>query len=157
MRNNIKEYTKICFQCQQKGLIRQNNQKWTILPTNCFERWEVDIVKPLPITRKGNRYIIVIMNYFTKWLEVRLLKVANVNTVATFLYKEIICRFRALRILQNDRRIHFVNEIIWRLIKRFRIQHSLLLPYHLQSNELVKRFNKMLCKGIVKLAKEVNQ
>jgi len=79
-----------------------------------------------------------------------------VNTVAIFLYKEIICRFGASRILQSDRGTHFMNKVIQRLIKRFRIKYSLSSPYHSQSNELVERFNKMLCEGIAKLAKEVN-
>ncbi len=99
MMKDIKEYAKIYFQCQQRGSIRQNNQKWTISLTNIFERWEVDIVEPLSITREENRYIVVAMNYFSRWPEARSLKAANVDTVATFLYEEIICRFGALRIL----------------------------------------------------------
>jgi len=71
------------------------------------------------------------MDYFSRWSETRLLKVANADIVTTFLYEKIICRFEALRILQNDREIHFVNEVIQRLIKRFKIKHSLSLPYHL--------------------------
>jgi len=39
------------------------------------------------------------MNYFSRWSEVKLLKAANADTVATFLYKEIICRFGAPRTL----------------------------------------------------------
>src|SRR6266542_4310813 len=137
--------------------MRQNNQKRTIPPTDIFERWRVDIIRPLPITREGNRYIVVAMDYFSRWLEARPLKAANADTVAMFLYEEIICRFGAPRILQSDRETHFVNEVIQRLTKRFRIKHSLSSPYHLQSNELVERFNKMLCEGIAKLAEEVNQ
>ncbi len=73
-----------------------------------------------------------------------------------FLYEEIICRFGVPRILQSDRGTHFVNELIQRLIKRFKIKHSLLSPYHPQLNRLVKRFNKMLCEGIAKLVEEVD-
>ncbi len=61
------------------------------------------------------------MNYFSKWPEIRSLKIANADTIATFVYEEIICKFGASRILQNDRRIHFVNEVIQKLTKRFRI------------------------------------
>ncbi len=78
------------------------------------------------------------------------------NIVATFLYEKIICRFGVLRILQSDRGTHFMNEVIQKLKKRFRIRYSLSLLYHLQSNELVERFNKTLCKGIAKLAEEVD-
>src|SRR6266540_947842 len=157
MRKNIKEYAKTYFQCQQRGSMRQNNQKRTIPPTDIFERWEVDIVGPLPITREGNRYIVVAMDYFSRWPEARPLKMANADTVATFLYEEIICRFGAPRILQSDRGTHFVNELIQRLTRRFRIKHSLSSPYHPQSNGLVERFNKTLCEGIAKLAEEVDQ
>ena len=61
------------------------------------------------------------MDYFSRWPEARPLKVANADMVVTFLYEEIICRFGASRILQSDRGTHFVNEVIQKLIKRFRI------------------------------------
>ncbi len=96
------------------------------------------------------------MDYFSRWPEARPLKIANADTVAIFLYKEIICRFGAPRTLQSDRRTHFVNELIQRLIKRFKIKYSLSSPYHPQSNGLVERFNKTLCEGIAKLAEEVD-
>ncbi len=97
------------------------------------------------------------MDYFSRWPEVRPLKAANVDTVATFLYEEIICRFGIPRILQSDRGTHFVNKLIQRLTKRFKIKHSLSSPYHPQSNGLVERFNKTLYEGIAKLAEEVDQ
>ncbi len=81
----------------------------------------------------------------------------NANTVAMFFYKEIICRFEVSRILQSDRKIHFINKVIQRLIKRFKIWYSLLLSYHSQLNELVERLNKTFYKEIAKLAKEVDQ
>ncbi len=155
MRNDIKEYAKTCFQYQQRGSMKQNNQKRTISLTDIFERWGIDIVGPLPITREGNRYIVVAIDYFSRWPKVRPLKAANAETVATFIYKEIICRFGASRILQSDRGTHFVNEVIWKLTKKFRIRHSLSSPYHPQSNELVERFNKTLCEGIAKVAEEL--
>ena len=92
--------------------MRQNNRKRTIPPTDIFERQEVNIVGSLPIIRERNRYIIVAVDYFSRWPKVRSLKVANADTIATFLYEEIICRFGVSRILQSDREIHFVNEVI---------------------------------------------
>jgi len=62
--------------------------------------------------RYQNRYIVVAMNYFSRWPEAKPLKVANADIVSTFLYEEIICRFETSRILQSDRGTHFVNEVI---------------------------------------------
>src|SRR6266498_1014073 len=123
--------------------------------TDIFERWGINIVKSLSITREGNRYIVIAIDYFTRWSEAKVIKVANMETVATFIYEEIICRFGLSRVLQNDRRIYFINEVIQKLMKRFRIRHSLSLPYHPQSNGLVKIFNKTLCKGIAKVVEEI--
>src|SRR6266540_2014431 len=95
------------------------------------------------------------MDYFSRWPEARPLKAVNAETVAMFIYEEIICRFGAPRILQSDRGTHFVNEVIRKLTKRFRVRHSLSSPYHPQSNGLVERFNKTLCEGIAKVAEKL--
>ncbi|SRR6266542_5292107 len=106
---------------------------------NIFERWEIDIVRLLLIIKEENRYIVVAMDYFSRWLEIRSLKVANADTVIIFLYKKIICRFGILRILQSDKEIHFVNEVIQKLTKRFRIRYSLLSPYYLQTGKEIQQ------------------
>jgi len=50
------------------------------------------------------------------------------DTIIIFIYKEIIYRFGLLKILQNNKRIHFINKVIQMLIKRL---YSLSLLYHL--------------------------
>ncbi len=55
------------------------------------------------------------MDYFFRWSEAQPLTHANARQVAKFIYEEIICRFNASRVLQNDRGIHFVNEMIQKL------------------------------------------
>ena len=59
MRQEIKDFAKICYRCQQRGLTKQTNQKHIIQSTDIFERWEIDIVRSLPITREENKYIVV--------------------------------------------------------------------------------------------------
>src|SRR5688572_17532367 len=121
MRKDIEEYTKTCWECQQRGTARQNNPKRTIQLIDIFERWGIDIVGPLLATETGNRYIIVAMNYFSRWLEAKAVKKANVETVATFIYEEIICRYDTPKIIQSDQGTYFVNETIRLLTEKFRI------------------------------------
>ena len=149
------EYVKTCYECQQRGTLRQNNVKRTIQLTDIFERWGIDIVGPLLATETGNRYIIVAMDYFSRWPEARAVKKANAETVATFIYEEIICRYGTPKIIQSDQGTHFVNETIKLLTEKFRIRHSLSSPYHPQSNGLVERFNKTLCEGIAKVGETI--
>ena len=65
MRKDIEEYAKTCFECQMRGTPKQNNPKKLIRPNDIFKRWGIDIVGPLPVTEKGNKYIIVAVDYFT--------------------------------------------------------------------------------------------
>src|SRR6266542_5247507 len=156
MTSDIKEYVKSCYECQRRGGPKENNQKRTIVLMDIFERWGIDIVRPLPQIEDGYRYIVVAIDYFSRWSEARPLIHANARQVAKFIYEEIICRFSTPRVLQSDRGTHFVNEVIQELTDKFWIQHSLSLPYHLQSNGLVEHFNRTLCEGLTKVAETIN-
>src|SRR6266511_5801614 len=121
-----------------------------------FERWEFDIVRSLPQTEDEYRYIVVAMDYFSRWPEARPLTHANARQVAKFIYEEIIYRFGTPRVLQSDRGMHFVNKVIQELTDKFRIRHSLSSPYHPQSNGLVEHFNRTLCEELAKVAETIN-
>ncbi len=69
MTSDIKEYVKSCYECQRRGGPKENNRKRTIVPMDIFERWGIDIVGPLPQTEDGYRYIVVAMDYFSRWPE----------------------------------------------------------------------------------------
>src|SRR6266540_2292520 len=81
----------------------------------------IDIVGPLPQTENRYRYIVVAIDYFSRWPEARPLTHANARQVAKFIYEEIICRFGVPRVLQSDRGTHFVNEVIQELTNKFQI------------------------------------
>ena len=104
----------------------------------------------------GYRYIVVAIDYFSRWPEARPLTHANARQVAKFIYEEIICRFGASKVLQSDKGTYFVNEVIQELTDKFQIWHSLSSPYHPQSNGLVECFNRTLYKGLIKVAEIIN-
>lgn len=155
MYRDVKNFVQSCDTCQRQGKPRKQTKIHPITPSSLFDRWGVDIVGPLPVTQNGNRYIIVAVDYFSRWPEAQPLKEANANTVANFLYREIICRFGAPQVLQSDRGTHFLNQVIKELTEKFRIKHSLSSPYHPQSNGLVERFNRSLCQGLAKVSETI--
>ena len=77
--------------------------------TGLWEMWGVDIIGPLTLTPRGNCYIIVATDYFSKWPEAAALPNKNAITVATFLYS-LYCRFGAGDIV-TDQGIEFVNKV----------------------------------------------
>ena len=58
-----------------------------------FQRWRIDIVELLSTTEDENYYIIIVVDYFSRWPKARVIRQTNATTVATFVYKEIVCRF----------------------------------------------------------------
>jgi hypothetical protein len=112
--------------------------------------WGIDIVGPLPETENGNKYIIVAVEYLTKFPEALPLKDIKAKTVAQFIYDQIICRYGAPKVILTDQGASFRNEIIDALCETVNINHKLATAYHPQTNGLVERFNKTLCETIAK-------
>ena len=83
-----------------------------------FSRIGIDFVGPLPKTHKGNRYIIVAMNYLTKWPEAKAVKNAMAENMVDFIYQEIICRHGCLGIILTDQGTHFKNKLMEKLCER---------------------------------------
>src|SRR6266511_3678191 len=154
MKDDIKSYVQTCDQCQRRGKTTDENKLHSIKIKEPFYQWGIDIVGPLTETSRGNKYIVVAIDYFIKYPKARALANANARNVANFLYEDIICRHRCPRKIISDRETHFNNQVIENLLERFKIRHNLSTPYHPKTNELVEKFNKTLCESLAKLNEE---
>ncbi len=130
MYENIREYVQTYDACQRKENLKTNNILYPIELKAPFQRIEIDIIGPLIIMKKGNRYIVTAIDYFTKWLIAKAIKEAITKIISKFIYKKIICKYRCPQVLQSDWETHFVNRIIQDLSEKFRIRHRLSTPYH---------------------------
>src|SRR6266498_1555057 len=148
---DIRGYVQTCDACQRRGNLKANNILHPIEPKTPFQRIGIDIVGPLIIIKKGNRYIVTAMDYFTKWLIAKAIKEATAKTVSKFIYEKIICEHGCPQVLQSNQGTHFVNRVIQDLSEKFRIKHRLSTPYHSQTNGLVERFNQTLCEKLAKM------
>jgi len=141
MYNDTKEYVKSCDACQRRG---QKGGKSYLNPIKVgepFERIGIDFVGPLERTKKGNKYILVVTDYLTKWPEAKAMKEATAENVVKFIYEGIICRHGCPKIILSDRGTHFKNKLVEELCEKFEIKHKLSSPYHPQTNGLVESFN----------------
>jgi len=154
MYEDIRKYVQSCDSCQKRGKNRKNQKMHPIPVGDPFYQIGIDFVGPLPITERGNRYIIVAMDYLTKWPEAKAVPSATAEQVANFLYEDIIGRHGCPHKILSDQGTHFKNKMIAKLLEKFQIQQKFSTPYHPQTNGLVERFNKTLCGALAKLTYE---
>src|SRR5947199_1613985 len=157
MYDDIKGYVKSCDTCQRRG---QKGEKSYLNPIEVrepFERIGIDFVGPLKKTRRGNRYILVITDYLTKWLEAKVMKDAMATNVVKFIYEVIICKHGCPKIILSDRETHFKNKLVEELCEKFEIKYKLSAPYHSQTNGLVEKFNHTLYESLAKVSEKENQ
>jgi hypothetical protein len=153
---DIKSYVKACDACQRRGRPARNNLLHPIPVYSPFYQIGIDIVGPLNRTQRGKRYIVVAMDYLTKWPEARAISEATAENVAKFIYEQIICQHGCPQIILTDRGTHFNNNMLDRLMEKFEVKHLLSTPYHPQTNGLVERFNRTLCESLAKLESRTN-
>src|SRR5436190_6444581 len=157
MYRDIAEYVKRCNSCQRRGNKGGKGYLNPIKVGKPFERIGIDFVGPLDRTEKGNRYILVVTDYLTKWLEAKAMKEATAENVIRFIYKKIICRHGCPKVILSDRGTHFRNKLVDGLCKKFEIKHKLSSPYHPQTNGLVERFNRTLCESLAKVSEKEDE
>ena len=96
------------------------------------------------MSSRHNQYIIIVMEYLSKWAKTNKIKMVNAKQIIIFLYKNIISHLGCPKILVSDIRSYFLNEAIEKMTKLFHINHQKTTPYHLQTNNLAERVNQIL-------------
>ena len=91
MYESIRKYVQSCDTYQRRGRPKTKNELHPIPVDSPFYRIGIDFVGPLPRTSRGNKYIIVAMDYLTKWPEAKAVKDNTAKSVVKFLYEDIIC------------------------------------------------------------------
>lgn len=153
---DIKAYITTCDNCQRFGRPTRTEPLHPIPVGQPFERIGIDFVGPLPRTARGNKYIVVVIDYLTKWPEARALPAASAENTADFIYDDIICRHGAPQTILSDHGTHFKNHLIKHLCEKFKIRHRFSSPYHPQTNGMVERLNRTLCISLGKLRDTLN-
>ena len=88
---DIKQYAESCDACQRRGRSKQNNLLHPIPVHSPFYQVGIDFVGPLPRSKREKRYIIVAMDYLTKWPEAKAVSEATAEAASNFIYEQIIC------------------------------------------------------------------
>ncbi|GKB23355.1 reverse transcriptase domain-containing protein, partial [Tanacetum coccineum] len=129
---------KSCDACQRQGQISHRDE----MPQNAIQVWEifdvwgVDFMGPFPSSR-GNKYILVAIDYLSKWVEAKALPTKDARVVVKFL-KSLFSRFGAPRAIISDRGTHFCNDKFDKVMSKYGVTHRLSTAYHPQTSDYRK-------------------
>ncbi|GKA61046.1 reverse transcriptase domain-containing protein [Tanacetum coccineum] len=112
----------------------------------------IDFMGPFPKSYKFE-YILVAVDYVSKWAEAQALPINDARVVITFM-KKLFCRFRMPKALISDRGTHFCNKIMEKTMKRYGVNHRFSTSYHPQTSGQVENTNRALKRIIEKTVKD---
>uniref|UniRef100_A0A2N9GA19 Uncharacterized protein n=1 Tax=Fagus sylvatica TaxID=28930 RepID=A0A2N9GA19_FAGSY len=143
-------YTRACNKCQRFGnLIHSPPEVLTpITALWPFAQWGLDIMGPFPVGRKQLKFLVVGIDYFTKWVEAEPLATITEKNIRGFVWKVIICRFGILRVFISDNGRQFDNSPFREFCEELGIRNHYSSPGHPQANGQVEVINRSLLKII---------
>ena len=155
MRADVRRYCRGCLVCVSrrgpgKGL---RPPLHPIAVGEPFHRVAVDVLQ-LPKTVNGNQYVIVFMDYLTKWPEAFAAADQTAETIARLFVEQIICRHGIPQELLSDRGQNFLSNLIQEICKVLQVKKLNTSGYHPQTDGLVEKFNSTLIEMIAKCAAE---
>nr|GFA91725.1 reverse transcriptase domain-containing protein [Tanacetum cinerariifolium] len=104
-----------------------------------FDVWGIEFMGPFP-SSKGNKYILVAVDYLSKWVEAKALPMNDARVVVKFL-KSLFSRFGTPKAIISDRGTHFCNDQFSRVMAKYGVTHRLSTAYHPQTSRQVEVTN----------------
>ena len=152
---DCKEYIRNCPACKLENVHFAQPQGMRSIPINdqSFFRVGIDLMGPLQTSTSGNKYVVVAVDYLTKWPEVAAIPDKTSKTVAEFFLRDIIARHGCPKEVLSDNGSEFFGEFD-QLLQNWYIDHRLTSPNHPQANGLVERFNGTLGSALRKCVAE---
>nr|GEU45367.1 reverse transcriptase domain-containing protein [Tanacetum cinerariifolium] len=133
-----------CDACQRQGKISQRDE----MPQNAiqvcesFDVWGIDFMGPFSSSR-GNKYILMAVDYLSKWVEAKALPINDARVVVKIL-KSLFARFGTPCAIISDRGTYFCNEKFAKVMLKYGVTHRLSTAYHPQTSGQVEVSNRRL-------------
>jgi hypothetical protein len=130
------ESIKKCHPCQifSRKMRAHPTPMFLVIIVGPFTKWGIDYTTCNPPSARGHRYIIVVVDYFMKWVEAMPMFKGDGETIALFLFNQIIARFGVPREIVTNHGSHFQNQMMTELTSKLGFRKEHLSPYYPQEN-----------------------
>nr|CAN74623.1 hypothetical protein VITISV_024821 [Vitis vinifera] len=146
-----------CDRCQRLGKLTRRNMMPLnpILIVDVFDVWGIDFMGPFPMSF-GHSYILVEVDYVSKWVEAIPCRSNDHKVVLKFLKDNIFARFGVPKAIISDGGTHFCNKPFETLLAKYGVKHKVATPYHPQTSGQVELANREI-KNILMKVVNVNR
>ncbi|XP_015057591.1 uncharacterized protein K02A2.6-like [Solanum pennellii] len=123
-----------------------------------FVAWGMDVIRPIePKASNGHRFILVAIDYFTKWVEAVTFKSVTKKVVVDFIHFNIICRFGIPKVIITDNAANLNSHLMQEACYQFKIEHRNSTPYRPKANGAVEASDKNIKKILRKMVQSSRQ
>jgi hypothetical protein len=141
-----------CENCQKCARDQKQPSSLTqlIQPTWPLQMWGLDLLGPLPPAQGNLKYVLVAVEYISKWSEAKPLPTITLATVQKFFWQNIVCRFGVPKAITVDNGTQFHAESFKTFCDQIGTKIHFASVRHPKSNGLVERANGIIITGIMK-------
>nr|GFA69602.1 reverse transcriptase domain-containing protein [Tanacetum cinerariifolium] len=150
MHKDARDMIRKCNDCQiHRPVTRHPQQSLSLITAPWpFYKWGIDIACPFPEGPGKVKFLIVAMDYFTKWIEAKAVATITGGQVKKFVWDNIVCRFGIPGEIISDNSKQFADNPFKDWCDKLNITQRFASVKHPQSNGLVERVNRSLGEGI---------
>uniref|UniRef100_A0A2N9I5E6 Uncharacterized protein n=1 Tax=Fagus sylvatica TaxID=28930 RepID=A0A2N9I5E6_FAGSY len=148
------QHVQTCHKCQMYQNSKNAPPQYlhTMASPWPFSAWGMDVIGAItPKASNGHEFILVAIDYFTKWVEACSFKNVTQVAVTRFVKNNIICRYGMPEMLITDNASNLNNRMMDQLCQQFKIQHHNSAPYRPKMNGAVEAANKNVKKILSKM------
>ncbi|GKC01835.1 reverse transcriptase domain-containing protein [Tanacetum coccineum] len=150
MHEDARKLIQACQDCQvHKPIPRNPQQKLRPITSSWpFYKWGIDIAGPFPEGPEKVKFLIVAIDYFTKWIKAKPVATITGSQIKKFMWDNIVCRFGLPGEIISDNRKQFQDNPFKDWCEKLCIRQHFASVKHPQTNGLVERANRSLGEGI---------
>ena len=155
-KQDVEDWCRTCKVCNaRKGPSGKGKSPLQIFNVGSpFDRVQMDILGPLPISSSGNRFLLVVIDCFTKWVEAFPLKNCRARTIAEVFVNQLVSRHGVPLEVHTDQGKNFESKIFKELVNLLGIKKTRTTPLHPQSDGQVERQHQTILNYLSKFISE---
>nr|XP_025617259.1 uncharacterized protein LOC112709589 [Arachis hypogaea] len=150
MMADSKEFVKKCIKCQQNANFAKApaNELSLLTTSRPFAQWGVDLLGPFPVGPGQVKYLIVAIDYYTKWIEAEPLASISSAHCRKFMWRQVITRFGIPEVVISDNGTQFTDKKFTGFLNGLGIRQKFSSVEHPRTNGQVESANKVILSGL---------